>query len=217
MCLSIVVRSGFRTPRAGGSCPELCREPAAARRRVAEYGDGWCPFPAQGMLAKTARTDVLDSNAQLAQGIDRMRRGQVDAEPGYDGEYGVIRVFSGAAAEAETPQIALFAAEPATLAERPPAYTPLSSQPDAATVPVQQESLFAAPEAVAATPAPAGDLLAGLNDDQRAAVFCTDAPLVIVAGPVADWYSSPFDAAISLAGSTPPALAISAAENLMPE
>jgi hypothetical protein len=31
---------------------------------------------------------------QLAQGIDRMRRGQVDAEPGYDGEYGVIRVFS---------------------------------------------------------------------------------------------------------------------------
>ena len=123
------------------------------------------------------------SGATLAQGIDRMRRSAVDAQPGYDGEYGVIRVFSGAAAEAETPQIALFAPEPATVAERPPAYTPLSSQPDAATVPVQQESLFAAPEAVAATPAPAGDLLAGLNDDQRAAVFCTDAPLVIVAGP----------------------------------
>jgi hypothetical protein len=46
---------------------------AAARRRVAEYGDGWCPFPAQGMLAKTARTDVLDSNGQLAQGIDDLR------------------------------------------------------------------------------------------------------------------------------------------------
>ena len=47
---------------------------AAARRRVAEYGDGWCPFPAQGVLAKTARTDVLDSTAQLAAGIDDLRR-----------------------------------------------------------------------------------------------------------------------------------------------
>src|SRR5690606_15341743 len=46
------------------------------------------------------------------------------------------------------------------------------------------ESLFAAHEPVDATPATsAGDLLIGLNDDQRAAVLCTDAPLVIVAGP----------------------------------
>ena len=29
---------------------------AAARRRVAEYGDGWCPFPAPAGLAQTART-----------------------------------------------------------------------------------------------------------------------------------------------------------------
>jgi len=47
---------------------------AAARRRVAEYGNGWCPFPAQGLLAQTARTDVLDSTAQLAEGIDDLRR-----------------------------------------------------------------------------------------------------------------------------------------------
>ncbi len=30
---------------------------------------------------------------QLAQGIDRMRRGEVDAQAGYDGEYGVIHLF----------------------------------------------------------------------------------------------------------------------------
>ncbi len=31
---------------------------------------------------------------RLAQGIDRMRRGEVDARGGYDGEYGVIRLFA---------------------------------------------------------------------------------------------------------------------------
>jgi probable F420-dependent oxidoreductase len=47
---------------------------AAARRRVAEYGDGWCPFPAPAGLAQTARTDALDSNEKLAEGIDDLRR-----------------------------------------------------------------------------------------------------------------------------------------------
>jgi len=47
---------------------------AAARRRVAEYGDGWCPFPAPAGLAATARTDALDSNTQLANGIADLHR-----------------------------------------------------------------------------------------------------------------------------------------------
>ena len=47
---------------------------SAARRRVAEYGDGWCPFPAPAGLAQTARTDALDSNEKLAEGIDDLRR-----------------------------------------------------------------------------------------------------------------------------------------------
>ena len=34
---------------------------AAARRRVATHGDGWCPFPAAGVLAQTARTAEMDS------------------------------------------------------------------------------------------------------------------------------------------------------------
>ena len=43
---------------------------------------------------------------RLAEGIGRMRRGEVIAQPGYDGEYGVIRVF-GAASVSET-QMGLF-------------------------------------------------------------------------------------------------------------
>lgn len=47
---------------------------AAARRRVAEYGDGWCPFPAAGILAQTARTDPMDSLDTLKSGIEDLRR-----------------------------------------------------------------------------------------------------------------------------------------------
>ena len=34
---------------------------AAARQRVAQYGDGWCPFAAPARLAQTAGTAVIDS------------------------------------------------------------------------------------------------------------------------------------------------------------
>ena len=46
---------------------------------------------------------------RLAEGIGRMRRGEVIAQPGYDGEFGVIRVF-GAARVSET-QMGLFGDE----------------------------------------------------------------------------------------------------------
>src|ERR1700753_2194311 len=48
--------------------------PGAARRRVAEKGDGWCPFAAPPQLAQTARTAAMDSIEALAEGIDDLRR-----------------------------------------------------------------------------------------------------------------------------------------------
>jgi probable F420-dependent oxidoreductase len=45
-----------------------------ARQRVAQYGDGWCPFPAPAGLAKTAGTAVIDSLEGLAAGLDDLRR-----------------------------------------------------------------------------------------------------------------------------------------------
>ncbi|OHU99133.1 LLM class F420-dependent oxidoreductase [Mycobacterium talmoniae] len=55
----------------------------AARQRVAEHGDGWCPFPAPAGLAATARTASLDTAEHLAAGIDDLRR-RLDAA-GRDG------------------------------------------------------------------------------------------------------------------------------------
>lgn len=45
----------------------------AARQRVADRGDGWCPFPAPAALAKTARTVALDTPDRLAEAIGDLR------------------------------------------------------------------------------------------------------------------------------------------------
>lgn len=47
---------------------------AAARARVARFGQGWCPFRAPAGLAQTARTAALESNEQLAGQIEDLRR-----------------------------------------------------------------------------------------------------------------------------------------------
>ena len=43
----------------------------ASRQRVAQYGDGWCPFPAPPQLAQTAGTAVIDSVQTLTDGDRR--------------------------------------------------------------------------------------------------------------------------------------------------
>src|SRR5258707_14219572 len=45
-----------------------------ARQRVADRGQGWCPFLAPPDLAQTARTVALDSPERLALAIDHLRR-----------------------------------------------------------------------------------------------------------------------------------------------
>lgn len=46
---------------------------ARARRRVAERGDGWAPFPAPAELAKTSRTAGLGSIDELAVALDDLQ------------------------------------------------------------------------------------------------------------------------------------------------
>ena len=58
---------------------------AAARQRVATFGDGWCPFPAPAVLAQTARTAALDSVDALAAGIADLRRRCDAAERDWSG------------------------------------------------------------------------------------------------------------------------------------
>lgn len=133
---------------------------------------------------------------RLAEGIDRMRRGQVDAQGGYDGEYGVIRLFGGAA---WTPaaQMELFGEErdEGTEGTRRTEETERTEATGGAAVAqggVQaalreravQYAAHAPTTVHAARSTQHGSrLLDGLNSEQAAAVQTVDAPLVIVAGP----------------------------------
>ena len=116
--------------------------------------------------------------AQLADGIVRMRNGDVTALAGYDGEYGVIKLFAD-----DVPQMALFEMSPPVATERaampPDARQPFAAVPALETDPEDQIAPPAAPQEAAAS----SSSLPGLNPAQQAAVDTVDRPLVIVAGP----------------------------------
>ncbi len=133
----------------------------------------------------------------LAEAIRRMRAGDVQAQGGYDGEYGVIRLFRDEADRLATVQGGLFKGEEVStqscsgaeaqgvwddgmMGEEVPCIAPLRAQPLSmreAGVP------FIIPESQHPTPTSVTEWLAALNDAQRAAATHTGSPLVIVAGP----------------------------------
>jgi uncharacterized protein (TIGR00375 family) len=116
----------------------------------------------------------------LGEAITRLRAGNVIRDPGYDGEYGVIRLFEESELKQLTAGALLFDApiskrktraapkvEPVPAADHPPdkpARPPLRLVSDRAAV-------------------PAAGLLAQLDEDQRVAAQTVEGPLLIVAGP----------------------------------
>jgi DNA helicase II / ATP-dependent DNA helicase PcrA len=116
------------------------------------------------------------SSSLLAEGIARLRAGQVIRDAGYDGEYGVIRLFEDDELRRRTAGGLLFegavlAPPAAERAKTPP--SPAAPVDDAArpTFPFQDEIKGAS------------GVLASLDDDQRAAASVVAGPLLIVAGP----------------------------------
>jgi probable F420-dependent oxidoreductase len=47
---------------------------SAARQRVAQHGDGWCPFAAPATLARVTGTATMDAEVNLKTGIEDLRR-----------------------------------------------------------------------------------------------------------------------------------------------
>ncbi|RIK44269.1 MAG: AAA family ATPase [Chloroflexi bacterium] len=146
----------------------------------------------------------------LAEGIRRMRSGEVSIAAGYDGEYGVIKLFEQQERSVSTAQLDLFGARPQRPASSRRAEANREEQGDAARPsPWAQTDLFALKQPVAESdnksyslpqeptpnrirenpphprsiPFTPSALLAGLNTEQQAAVRCIDSPLLIVAGP----------------------------------
>jgi uncharacterized protein (TIGR00375 family) len=130
----------------------------------------------------------------LAEAITRLRAGQVIREAGYDGEYGVIRLFDDSELRRRTAGDLLFDAQSSSKGRKktvvpvapPPPTTPSAAPPSAiVAVPVSvvranAVSLFEKEEREEARKT---SVLASLDDDQRAAAEVADGPLLIVAGP----------------------------------
>ncbi len=118
------------------------------------------------------------ADALLAEAIRRMRAGEVIREAGYDGTYGVIRLFTDAERKQGNAVGLLF-----DLPEPMPAR---KKRPAASEPPLPRPSRVAEPSPPPLHTPPrngSGGLLVGLDPEQQAAATYTDGPVLVVAGP----------------------------------
>ncbi len=117
--------------------------------------------PELEILQSVPLGDIARRSSVLAEALTRLRAGHVTREAGYDGEYGVIRLFG--PGELASGGLFELASTPVQAPDRRP-------QP-----PLREPTMLPAQLSLAGT--------AGLDPDQRAAVEHPIGPLLIVAGP----------------------------------
>ncbi|MGH3341864.1 MAG: UvrD-helicase domain-containing protein [Carbonactinosporaceae bacterium] len=130
-------------------------------------------------------------SVELAEAVDRLRRGQVIRESGYDGEYGVITLFEPAqrpAAERALFDTASIVAPAPRDAALPTPRNPAGASAPAARGRAARDGQGPAALLPAARPTHGGGTaaagpVAGLDPDQRAAAALPPGPVLIVAGP----------------------------------
>ena len=131
--------------------------------------------PELAILEEVPVDDIEPHSPLLAEAVTRLRSGRVVREAGFDGEYGVIRLFEpGEVARLNAVSVpALFdvAPVPAETAPARPRPQPGPAGP-APEIPAQRRAAE-----------PTGSLLDGLDPDQREAAAAESGPLLIVAGP----------------------------------
>lgn len=101
----------------------------------------------------------------VAEGIRRMRSGTVDAAPGYDGEYGKIKLLDPSEMDLLQGQLFLLGAEPGGIRPKP----------------IREKRPGKAPGAKKKEAAPAPELQ--LNQEQQAAVLAPQTAVSVIAGP----------------------------------
>ncbi|MGW9197855.1 UvrD-helicase domain-containing protein [Micromonospora chersina] len=158
--------------------------------------------PELDILTRTPLDEIGRVGGELlAEGIGRLRRGEVRRVPGYDGEYGVITLFDPAelgSSAGGAGQDALFDVPvPAQRKPAEPAPKPKARRPAAAKAEPKRKPAPPPPPPIAPAPSPhepfepmlAGmeevgtGLLDRLDAMQRVAASAPGGPLLIVAGP----------------------------------
>jgi DNA helicase II / ATP-dependent DNA helicase PcrA len=132
-------------------------------RALAELG------PELSLLEDVPIEDIARQDALLGEAVTRLRKGAVIREAGYDGEYGVIRLFTDSELGGLSRGGLLFPA---------PAPRVLRPAPPASKAPPRP--LAKAPSSVVR---PLASLLAELDEDQRRAAETVEGPLIVLAGP----------------------------------
>lgn len=158
--------------------PEILSEiigSGVASKAVGEAYDraGAALGPELSVLGEVPVEDIKRSDPLLAEAVTRLRAGAVIREAGYDGEYGVIRLFEPDELDRLTRGGLLFDAPLHRRAKRSKPQAERETQTDAA-------SAVAPPR-----PRPSGrrGLLAALDADQARAAAMIDGPLAVIAGP----------------------------------
>jgi len=119
----------------------------------------------------------------LAEAIARLRAGRVIREAGYDGEYGVIRLFEEDELKRMTAGGMLFDA-PRTKVPPPERGRSTAKRSGGGLPEVDPHPALRAPTSPLQGEVKSGDgVLAALDDDQRAAASAVGGPVLIVAGP----------------------------------
>jgi len=139
--------------------------------------------PELSILQSVPVEDIAHAGSSiLAEAITRLRTGQVIRDAGYDGEYGVIRLFEENELKRLTSGALLFDApmskRKTAEAVRAAAPSP-TAQEDAPVKPARPRLRIVSDR----TSSTASGVLAQLDDDQPAAASIVDGPLLIVAGP----------------------------------
>ncbi|HMM23030.1 MAG TPA: UvrD-helicase domain-containing protein [Selenomonadales bacterium] len=143
------------------------------------------------ILREAPLSDIeLAAGSGIAEGIRRLREGQVDIQPGFDGEYGKVKVL-------DKSEIALFSGQLCLMNEqdvaatcrRPPAVPAAIAGADRreaadAADPVRNPAVAGRTEnSGAAAKAVAADLPYGLNREQWEAVSADSRAVAVIAGP----------------------------------
>ncbi|WP_199042722.1 UvrD-helicase domain-containing protein [Glycomyces salinus] len=152
-----------------GTGPKSKKVRGEIDRLTAELG------PELSILEDVPVDAIEPHSTLLAEAVTRLRSDNVIRDAGYDGEYGVIRLFEpGEVARLNAVSVpALFDIEPESASPEPekprPRPAPVEPAPE---VPTQRGA-----------PEPTGELLDGLDPDQREAAAAEAGPLLILAGP----------------------------------
>jgi DNA helicase II / ATP-dependent DNA helicase PcrA len=129
--------------------------------------------PELGILMNADLKDIKDRGGMLlATAVERMRTGKVIRQEGYDGEYGVIRLFNESEKAELVGQASLFGIGKAETRNKKPAKPSKRNSPGAVKEIKKMEP-----------PAFDDPILGPLNGEQRDAVLYRDGHLLITAGP----------------------------------